>query len=71
MPARIVRETDEPGSYLLETSNGSLVRRSRHHIAETPPPRAPVVEQQQSPKRVRFLEDAVPEPAPPDAMTAR
>ena len=71
MPARIVRETDEPRSYLLETSNGTLLRRSRHHIAETPPLRAPVVEQQQSPRRVRFLEDALPEPAPPDAMTTR
>ena len=53
MPARIVRETDDTRSYLLETSNGSLLRRSRHHIAETPPQRAPVVEQQQSPKRVQ------------------
>ena len=70
VPARIVRETDEPRSYVLETSNGSLLRRSRHHIAETPPQRAPVVEQQPSPKRVRFLEDAVPEPEPPDVTTA-
>ena len=41
-PARIVKEADEPRSCVLETSHGSVLRRSRHHIAETPLPRAPV-----------------------------
>ena len=71
IPARIVRETDEPRSYLLETSDGSLLRRSRHHIAERPLPRTPITEPQQPPKRVRFTDDVMPEPALPQAMPAR
>ena len=62
-PARIVREAAEPRSYVLETSDGSVLRRSRHHIAETPPPRAPVAELLRQPKRVRFLNDIMPAPA--------
>ena len=41
-PARTIREAGEPRSYVLETSDGSLLRLNRHHIAETPLPRAPV-----------------------------
>ena len=59
-PARIVREAAEPRSYLLETSDGSVLRRSRHHIAETP---LPVAELQRQPKRVRFLDDVMSAPA--------
>ena len=62
-PARIVKEADEPRSYVLETSDGSVLRRSRHHIAETPLPRAPATELQRQPKRVRFLDDVMPAPA--------
>ena len=62
-PARIVKEAHEPRSYVLETSDGSVLRRSRHHIAETPLPRAPATELQRQPKRVRFLDDVMPAPA--------
>ena len=48
---------------MLETSDGSVLRRSRHHIAETPLPRAPATELQRQPKRVRFLDDVMPAPA--------
>ena len=41
-PARTIREAGEPRSYVLETSDGSVLRLNRHHIAETPLPRAPV-----------------------------
>ena len=51
-PARILREAAEPRSYVLETSDGSVLRRSRHHVAEKSLPRAPVTESQRLPKRV-------------------
>ena len=68
--ARIVREADEPRLYVLETSDGSVLRRSRRHIAKTPLPRAPVTELQRQPKRVRFLDDFVPAPTVTTEPTA-
>ena len=62
-PARIVREAAEPRSYVLETSDSRVLRRSRHHIAETPLPLAPVTELQRQPKRIRFLDNVMPAPA--------
>ena len=38
-PATILAKCDMPRSYMLETANGSQVRRNRRHIAERPPPR--------------------------------
>lgn len=48
-PATVVGKCPEPRSYMIETPNGSVLRRNRRHIRDVPPPTVPYPTREDAP----------------------